>query len=429
MPKLGMTMEEGTVVEWHEQVGAAVHKGRILLVIESEKAEVEIESPIDGYLRHVYVDAGELVACGTLLAALTERADEAFDAETFRSANQPVSTAKSERTRLAEAAAAPATNATTMRAGGDTTRVPVTPAARRRAKELGLDPTVVPGSGPGGRVTIEDVDAYGERMASRVEVASGVRLDVQSRGSGETLVLLPGFGTDASAFAPQIADLADQWRVLAVNQRGVAFSDAPETERYDIATAAEDATHLADGALHVIGASMGAAIAIELALTHPERVRSLTLITPLVSATARLQAVTEAWIAAATAGADVLGTMLVAWMFSEEFLADDGRRERAARSIAQTCGRIPTATLVRWAAGIRAWSGTRTGALSRIAVPTLIIAADEDVLTPNADAIARAIPSAHLTTIERAGHAVSIEKPADVSRLIRAHLSAVPSVA
>ena len=71
MPKLGMTMTEGRVVEWPTPLGARVEKGAVVLVIESEKSEVEIESPAAGVLRHVYVEPDQTVPCGTLLAALT----------------------------------------------------------------------------------------------------------------------------------------------------------------------------------------------------------------------------------------------------------------------------------------------------------------------------------------------------------------------
>jgi 3-oxoadipate enol-lactonase len=432
MPKLGMTMAEGTVVAWNAQVGQAVAKGQSLLVIESEKAEVEIDAPIDGVLRHVYVEPGAVVPCGTLLAALTGSADEAFDAEAFRRSHEHAhpSGAKSPP-GVRSAGASPAIALTARRpssAGAVTStpsRAPVSPAARRRAKELGVEAERAPGSGPGGRVTSEDVDAYAARMVARIEVEPGVRLDVQTGGAGEPLVLLPGFGSDASAFAPQVGELAKRWRVLVVNPRGVAFSDAPDSERYDIARAAEDAARVANGPLHVVGASMGAAIAIELALAHPDRVRSLVLVTPFVHVSARLASVADAWVCAASAGADVVGSVLVPWMFSETFLADVARRERAARSIAQTSGRVPTAVLQRWAAGLAAWSGTRAHDLARIATPTLVVAAGDDLLTPPAEAetIAAAIPGARLQGIEGSGHAVSIERATAVTRAIVDHVA------
>ena len=84
MPKLGMTMREGTVVDWPIALGARVDKGQTVLVIESEKAEVDVEATAAGHLRHVYVEVGETVPCGTLLAALAETPDEPFDVDAFR---------------------------------------------------------------------------------------------------------------------------------------------------------------------------------------------------------------------------------------------------------------------------------------------------------------------------------------------------------
>jgi len=79
MPKLGMTMEEGTVVRWEFDVGSHVEKGDVVLVIESEKNEAEVEATRSGTFRHVYVEPGETVPCGTLLAALTEEPEEPFE--------------------------------------------------------------------------------------------------------------------------------------------------------------------------------------------------------------------------------------------------------------------------------------------------------------------------------------------------------------
>ncbi|RMF24588.1 MAG: hypothetical protein D6760_02970, partial [Deltaproteobacteria bacterium] len=83
MPRLGMTMKEGTVIEWRAAVGDSVAKGDVILLIESEKAEAEIEAPISGVLRHIYVEPERTVPSGTLLAAMTETADEPFDAGVF----------------------------------------------------------------------------------------------------------------------------------------------------------------------------------------------------------------------------------------------------------------------------------------------------------------------------------------------------------
>src|SRR5207247_269880 len=101
-----------------------------------------------------------------------------------------------------------------------TAETPVTPAARALARRLGVEPARVPGTGPGGRVTREDVEAWAERRRALVPVAEGVALEVPTEGAGDPVVLLPGFGTDVSMFARQIPVLAERWHVLGVNTRG-----------------------------------------------------------------------------------------------------------------------------------------------------------------------------------------------------------------
>jgi pyruvate dehydrogenase E2 component (dihydrolipoamide acetyltransferase) len=414
-------MQEGTVVEWHVAVGAPVTKGQILLSIESEKAEIEIEAPATGVLRHVYVEQGATVPCGTPLAALTESAEEPFDAEAFRRTigpPEPPPPPSFAETRPGGAASSRAPIASAA---------PITPAARRRAADLGVDPRSVPGSGPGGRVTREDVEAYAEVLAARVTVAPGVALEVPSQGDGAPALLLPGFGTDVSAFARQQPALASRYRTRGVNPRGVGFSDAPETDCYDVSTAARDvAAVAADVPAHIIGASLGAAVAIELALEHPACVRSLTLLTPFVKADARLDAVLDAWCRlAAEASPDALARFLLPWMFSAAFLDDATRRERSIRALVQTAARVPAASLTRYAAGLRRWSNSRAADLARIAVPTLVVVAAEDLLTRGGAEIAAAVPGARHALIPGAGHAVGLEAPDQVNGAILEHLAAV----
>jgi len=119
-------------------------------------------------------------------------------------------------------------------------------------------------------VTRADVDAWAAAREALVPVAAGVSLEVRAQGEGDPVLLLPGFGADISVFARQVPELALTHRVLGVNPRGVGLSDAPEQERYDVAQAASDAAAVSEAPAHVVGASLGAAVAIELALAHPE---------------------------------------------------------------------------------------------------------------------------------------------------------------
>ncbi len=420
MPRLGMTMEEGTVIDWPVAVGGRVEKGDVVLVIESEKSEVDIEAPASGVFRHVYVEVGETVPCGALLGAITETADEAFDVEAFRAAEdhpEPTAGGGLQVKRAPAAGTAPA-------AAAARSERPVAPAARAAARKLGIDPQAVPGTGPNGRVTKQDVEAYAAAREALVPVADGVALEVLTEGDGEPVVLLPGLGTDVSSFARQTPALAERFRVHGVNPRGVGLSDAPDAEAYEVAQTAADAAAAFEGAGHVVGASLGAAAALELALARPDRVRSLTLITPFVEATPRLRAVGEAWgRLAAETSPETLAVALLPWFFSPGFLADAAARARTLRGLAQTVARVPAATIVRMTAGLERWSGTRTGALAEVSVPTLVVAAGDDLLTPGAEALAEAIPGAKLRVVEGAGHAVALECADAVNEAIASHLA------
>lgn len=417
MPRLGMTMEEGTVVEWPIAIGGRVEKGATILIIETEKAESEIEATVSGILRHVYTEPGETLACGSLLAAITEGADEAFDADAFEAAYVPP---EGSAVEAAASDLAPAPIARVASSGG---RKAVAPAARALAKKLGVELDLVCGTGPGGRVTKQDVEFFVSAREKLTAVEAGVGLEVLREGAGDPVVLLPGFGADVSSFALQTPALVSDFEVIGINPRGVGASDAPDLEVYEVSRAAEDVAAVLDASAHVIGASLGAAVAIELALTHPDRVRSLTLITPFLEVSPRLASVVSAWTRVASeASPDTVAAFLAPWLFGDRLLADDKARARTLRGLALSVKRVPAVTLERAAAGLVAWSGTRGSDLGEIAVSTLVVLAGDDLLSPGGEAVAAAIPNAKCEVIPRCGHALAIDGADDVTRLLQAHL-------
>ncbi|GAB4325610.1 MAG: dihydrolipoamide acetyltransferase [Dehalococcoidia bacterium] len=149
IPKLGMTMEEGTVAEWLVPDGAEVQAGQPVFRLETEKIEMEVEAEAAGTVRHV-VAAGTTLPPGAVVGYVVA-AGEAIP-EAVAPAAAPPAAAVAQPAR----AAAPA-----ARLDGD--RVPASPIARRLAAEAGLDLTTITGSGPGGRITESDVVAARER--------------------------------------------------------------------------------------------------------------------------------------------------------------------------------------------------------------------------------------------------------------------------
>lgn len=156
MPKLGKAMKEGVVVKWLKEDGAQVKKEERIAVIMSKKITCEVQAPSSGILRHAAL-LMEAIPVGVPFAYITEPGEE-IPAEV---AAQPVAD-------TAPAAETPALAAVKVKA--EKPFAPASPAARRLAKEKGIDLAEVQGSGPEGRVVEKDIDRFLQEQSAR-EVA------------------------------------------------------------------------------------------------------------------------------------------------------------------------------------------------------------------------------------------------------------------
>jgi pyruvate dehydrogenase E2 component (dihydrolipoamide acetyltransferase) len=147
IPKLGMTMTEGTVAEWLVPDGGSVRQGEIVYRLETEKINFEVEAEQDGTLRHVAAE-GATLAPGSVVGYILA-AGEALPASV---AGVATPAGGSARTASVPTAGVPAGVA-----AGANGRVVASPIARRLAKEAGIPLATVAGSGPGGRITEQDV--------------------------------------------------------------------------------------------------------------------------------------------------------------------------------------------------------------------------------------------------------------------------------
>ncbi|HXT37646.1 MAG TPA: 2-oxo acid dehydrogenase subunit E2, partial [Chloroflexota bacterium] len=155
MPRLSLTMEVGTVIEWRKAVGDAVVKGEELAEIETDKVNVAMEAPAGGFLRSLLVAAGVEVPCDTPIALLTVTADEPLAAHGADLATT-IGTVGDRLPPLSSAGQASAPSATVDGEGGRP-HVNASPAAKNLARELGVDLAAVTGAGPGGRIGLDDV--------------------------------------------------------------------------------------------------------------------------------------------------------------------------------------------------------------------------------------------------------------------------------
>lgn len=154
MPKLGLVMKEGLVVLWHVQEGDPIQAGKLLLEIESDKVTTEIEAPASGVLRRVIVRADEIVPCGTVVGIISATENEEIPGlDAIVAESRSVATSREqweERQTLREAPEA-------AESREPEEKVRISPAARKLAKQHGIDPSRIRGSGPRGRIVREDV--------------------------------------------------------------------------------------------------------------------------------------------------------------------------------------------------------------------------------------------------------------------------------
>jgi pyruvate dehydrogenase E2 component (dihydrolipoamide acetyltransferase) len=156
MPSLGADMETGTLVAWHKDPGETVHRGEIIAEVETDKGIIDIEVFASGILEKILVPVGEKVPVGTVLARIREEGAATSAASTAAPAPPT-----RERPELSVSTPRPATSP-----AADLTRLPMSPSARRLARELGVDPASAKGTGPGGAITRDDI----QRAAAAVQV-------------------------------------------------------------------------------------------------------------------------------------------------------------------------------------------------------------------------------------------------------------------
>ncbi len=169
MPALSSTMTEGKIVSWVKSPGDKVEKGETVVVVESDKADMDVESFYEGYLAHIIVQAGDAAPVGAAIALLAETEAEIetaiAQAQSSGTQSKEVVIATTSSKQLAEATsvterATESQNGSPSRQNG---RTVASPRARKLAKELKVDLSGISGSGPYGRIVAEDVEAAAGR--------------------------------------------------------------------------------------------------------------------------------------------------------------------------------------------------------------------------------------------------------------------------
>jgi len=428
MPKWGLTMTAGTVTDWIRQEGDEVSEGEPLLTVETEKAINDVEAPASGLLRKIVAVSGEEVAVSSPVAVITAPGEELTDDDLDALI---ASAAPRAATAVAVVGGGKAVRERRQATRDETGRVNASPAARRLAQEHGVDLTLIEATGPGGRITSDDV----ERAASTqhddpsprtdyVE-AEGLRLFsiVAGPAGGQRLVFLHGLSGSFSTWQVVMGELADRYRVAAIDLPGHGQSDKPEPATFDygvpslaksIAAALQNANL---GPAIFVGHSLGGAVSLQLALKYPNTILGLVLVNSAGLGTEispELLAMMDQEPGPSTARA-----LLQLFFEDQALVLERGVDEMAQGQLSEGGWKAQRAT----AAAAFSSNGQTIDDLNRLSEimsPTLIVWGAKDRVIPVDHAIhaAGVMPDATLKLLPAVGHVPQVEAATVVSHAI-----------
>jgi pyruvate dehydrogenase E2 component (dihydrolipoamide acetyltransferase) len=358
MPKWGLTMTEGTVVSWLRQQGQRFAEGEEILEIETPKITNVVEAPSAGTLRRIVAQAGATLPVGALLAVVSTGEVPEAEIDAFVAGFE----------------------------------VPE-PSAQEEAEAEGVKP--------------RDIEVGGRRLRY---------LDL-GQGDGVPVLLVHGFGADLNTWMFTQPALAAARRAVALDLPGHGGS-AKEVGAGD----PEGLTDAVEGApsalgieqVHLVGHSMGGAVAASLALRRPDLVRSLTLIAsaglgPEINASfidgfVRMARRREA--------AEILSLLVHDPALVSRAMVEDVLRYKRLDGVTAALAKIAEA----WFAGGRQ-ALDLTGRIAKLAVPVQVIWGRGDRILPvaHAEALASRFP---VQILDGVGHLPHMEKAGEVTRLI-----------
>ena len=155
LPQLGETMDVGTIVSCLVKVGDEVKKGQVIFEIETDKATLEMESPADGFVKHILAEVNQSLPVGTPILVLGEK-DEEVPQSFINSLKGGAPSAPAAAVAAQPSEVSAKTEPQAVKPAG---RIMASPRAKKLAEELDVDLTKITGTGPGGKITEEDVKA------------------------------------------------------------------------------------------------------------------------------------------------------------------------------------------------------------------------------------------------------------------------------
>lgn len=394
VPQVGQDLTEAKIVELHVKLGDRVKKGDLVAVVESEKASFEVEAFAEGVVISLPYKVDDWAPVLEPLMLL------GVEGEVVAAA--PVAAVAPVALPVAAADATPAATGTTGPApvvGG----LRASPAARLAATKQGLDVSRIAGTGPAGAVVLRDIAA----APALVKISGEITLRTLQSGQGTPVIFIHGFGADLSAWRPLVGRINLGLPMLALDLPGHGGSmGLPAASFDDIVASVGDALRSMTGGVHLVGHSVGAAVAMALTARGDLDVRSLSLLSPAgLGPTvdgafvhgfleAQTEAALAAWMRRLVHDPATLAPVLV--RATLEARADTGLVP-AQRKVAHALFEGGT-QLFSTAAALRAFSG-----------PCTVVVGRDDVILSAAEVTAAIPPQAALHRLPGVGHLPQIE--------------------
>jgi len=254
----------------------------------------------------------------------------------------------------------------------------------------------------------------------KVAVAGG-EIFYEETGKGDPLLFISGLGGVGRYWQPQLAAFGARYRAVTYDQRGTGGSDRVQRE-FSIDQMAAEAVGLMDALkierAHIVGLSTGGAIGQTIAIEQPQRVARLVMCSTWTHCDPWFRRLFEARRRMyLEAGSELHAMFHPLWLYPPDYVNEhdaeiDEERKRSA------AGAPPVEVSAARIDALLAFD--RRAGLARIKAPTLIVASDNDYITPcyYAESLARAIPGARLAMVRGGGHSISKTRPEEFNKIV-----------
>ena len=256
-----------------------------------------------------------------------------------------------------------------------------------------------------------------------VSATDGTRIhyEVTGKPGATPILMIQGLGASKNAWNLQRIAMATRFRIISFDNRGAGRSDKP-TVPFTLEQMAEDAIAVLDAAgvetAHVVGASMGGVISQIVAVKHPHRVRSLTLVCTACRNHPWRQELLQSWAKTAEEkGMIEVGKVAAQWVMSPRSFR---RLVPAFTWMGPLAALRPRHSFVSQIDAILNTREDLVDQLSTITAPTMVIVGNQDILTPRGDSeeIAERIPNAELVVISGAAHGLMMEHSSTFNKIL-----------